>query len=119
MNLTVISRTQVGPQPVYDIQVDDVHSFLANGVVAHNCMVSHGASRFNRERLYDVSDKYSVFTCKRCGLVASYNDKMNIHHCRNCDNRVDFAYVEIPYACKLLFQELTTMNISPRFITEN
>ena len=117
MNLKVISRIPVGPQPVYDIQVDDVHSFLANGIVAHNCMISHGAARFNRERLYDVSDKYSVHVCKKCGLVASYNDQMNIHLCRNCDNRTDFAYVEIPYACKLLFQELTTMNISPRIIT--
>ena len=117
MNLTVVSRIPVGPQPVYDIQVDDVHSFLANGIVAHNCMISHGASRFNKERLYDVSDKYSVYVCKKCGLIASYNDQMNIHLCRNCDNRTDFAYVEIPYACKLLFQELTTMNISPRIIT--
>ena len=117
MNLTVVSRIPVGPQSVYDIQVDDVHSFLANGIVAHNCMISHGASRFNKERLYDVSDKYSVHVCKKCGLIASYNDQMNIHLCRNCDNRTDFAYVEIPYACKLLFQELTTMNISPRIIT--
>ena len=117
MNLTVVSRIPVGPQPVYDIQVDDIHSFLANGIVAHNCMISHGASRFNKERLYDVSDKYSVYVCKKCGLIASYNDQMNIHLCRNCDNRTDFAYVEIPYACKLLFQELTTMNISPRIIT--
>ena len=58
-----------------------------------------------------------VHVCKKCGLIASYNDQMNIHLCRNCDNRTDFAYVEIPYACKLLFQELTTMNISPRIIT--
>jgi DNA-directed RNA polymerase II subunit RPB2 len=43
---------------------------------------------------------------------------MNIHHCKICDNRVDFAYVEIPYACKLLFQELNTMNIAPRIMTK-
>ena len=38
--------------------------------------------------------------------------------CRVCENRTDFKYVEIPYACKLLFQELTTMNIAPRIFTE-
>jgi DNA-directed RNA polymerase II subunit RPB2 len=92
---------------------------LRFGEMERDCMVSHGASRFTRGRMYDASDKYSVFICKKCGLIASYNDKMHIHHCRTCDNRTDFAYVEIPYACKLLFQELNTMNIAPRLMTEH
>jgi len=117
MNLTIISRIPVGPKPVYDISVEDTHSFLANGVVAHNCMVSHGAARFTRGRLYDASDKYQVHVCRDCGMIAAYNDKMGIHCCRTCDNRTNFAYVEIPYACKLLFQELQTMNIAPRIMT--
>ena len=119
MNLKVIDIRPAGIHPVYDIQVDNTHSFLANGIVAHNCMISHGASRFTRGRMYDASDKYSVYICKKCGLIASYNDQMHIHHCRTCDNRVDFAYVEIPYACKLLFQELNTMNIAPRIMTDH
>jgi DNA-directed RNA polymerase beta subunit/intein/homing endonuclease len=119
MELKVIDIRPAGIHKVYDIQVDNTHSFLANGVVAHNCMVSHGASRFTKERMYDVSDKYSVFVCNKCGLIASYNDKMHIHHCRTCDNRTDFSYVQIPYSCKLLFQELNTMNIAPRIMTHN
>jgi len=119
MDLKVIDIRPAGIHKVYDIEVKNTHSFLANGIVAHNCMISHGAARFTRGRMYDASDKYSVHVCKKCGLIASYNDKMNIHHCHTCDNRVDFAYVEIPYACKLLFQELNTMNIAPRFITDN
>jgi DNA-directed RNA polymerase II subunit RPB2 len=91
---------------------------LRFGEMERDCMVSHGAARFTKERMYDVSDKYSVFICKKCGLIASYNDKLHIHHCRVCDNRADFAYVEIPYACKLLFQELNTMNVVPRLITD-
>jgi DNA-directed RNA polymerase II subunit RPB2 len=91
---------------------------LRFGEMERDCMISHGASRFTRGRMYDASDKYSVHICKKCGLIASYNDQMHIHHCRTCDNRVDFAYVEIPYACKLLFQELNTMNIAPRIMTE-
>jgi hypothetical protein len=118
MNLKVIDIRPAGVHPVYDIEVDETHSFLANGIVAHNCMVSHGAARFTRGRMYDASDKYSVHVCKKCGLIASYNDKMHIHLCHTCGNRADFAYVEIPYACKLLFQELNTMNIAPRLMTE-
>jgi len=91
---------------------------LRFGEMERDCMISHGASRFTRGRMYDASDKYSVFVCKRCGLIASYNDQKHIHHCHTCDNRTDFAYVEIPYACKLLFQELNTMNIAPRLMTE-
>ena len=92
---------------------------LRFGEMERDCMVSHGAARFTRGRMYDASDKYQVFTCKKCGLIASYNDKLHIHLCHTCGNRSDFAYVEIPYACKLLFQELNTMNIAPRLITES
>jgi DNA-directed RNA polymerase II subunit RPB2 len=92
---------------------------LRFGEMERDCMVSHGAARFTRGRIYDASDKYAVFTCKKCGLIAAYNDEIHIHHCKTCDNRVDFAYVEIPYSCKLLFQELNTMNIAPRIMTEH
>lgn len=92
---------------------------LRFGEMERDCMVSHGASRFTRGRMYDASDKYSVFVCKKCGQIAAFNDKMHIHHCKMCDNRVDFSYVEIPYACKLLFQELNTMNIAPRIMTDH
>jgi DNA-directed RNA polymerase II subunit RPB2 len=118
MNLKVIDIRPAGIHKVYDIEVENTHSFLANGIVAHNCMISHGAARFTRGRMYDASDKYSVYVCRKCGLIASYNDKMHIHLCHTCGNRADFAYVEIPYACKLIFQELNTMNIAPRLITE-
>jgi len=92
---------------------------LRFGEMEKDAMVSHGAARFTRGRMYDASDKYSVFVCKKCGLIASYNDELHIHCCRTCNNRVDFAYVEIPYACKLLFQELSTMNVVPRLMTEH
>ena len=90
---------------------------LRFGEMERDCMASHGAARFMRGRLYDASDKYCVNVCKKCGMVAAYNDKMHIHICKTCENRVDFSYVEIPYACKLLFQELQTMNIAPRIMT--
>ena len=60
-------------------------------------------------------------------MIAAYNDgnknKMystndfTIHLCKTCDNRTEFAKVEIPYAYKLMAQELQTINIVPRLIT--
>jgi DNA-directed RNA polymerase II subunit RPB2 len=90
---------------------------LRFGEMERDCMISHGASKFTKERTYDVSDKYKVHVCKMCGLIAVYNEKLHIHLCKTCNNRTDFVEVKIPYACKLLFQELNTMNIAPRIYT--
>ena len=90
---------------------------LRYGEMEKDAVVAHGASRFNKERLYDSSDAFSIHVCKKCGLIASYNNEKHIHICKTCENRTDFAYVELPYSCKLLFQELTTMNIAPRIMT--
>ena len=98
------------------------------GEMERDVMIAHGASRFCRERLYDVSDKYSVHVCKKCGMIAAFNDgnksrmyanaDFTIHLCKTCDNKTEFARVEIPYAYKLLSQELQTINVVPRIITE-
>ena len=90
---------------------------LRFGEMERDAMVSHGASRFTKGRIYDASDKFEVFVCKKCGMIASYNDELHIHLCKMCDNRTDFSYAQIPYSCKLLFQELITMNIAPRIFT--
>ena len=90
---------------------------LRFGEMERDCMVSHGASAFTKGRIYDASDKFQVYVCKKCGFIASFNDEKHIHWCKTCDNRTDFALCKIPYACKLLIQELITMNIGPRIIT--
>ena len=90
---------------------------LRFGEMERDAMVGHGASRFTKGRMYDCSDKYEVHVCRKCGIIASYNEERSIHLCKTCDNRSDFALVQIPYACKLLFQELATMNVAPRIMT--
>jgi DNA polymerase elongation subunit (family B) len=37
-SLKLVSRRNVGTRQVYDITVENTHSLLANGVVAHNCL---------------------------------------------------------------------------------
>jgi DNA-directed RNA polymerase II subunit RPB2 len=91
---------------------------LRFGEMERDCMISHGASRFTKGRIYDASDAFSVFVCNKCGMIASFNNKEHIHYCNTCSNRNDFKYVELPYACKLMFQELITMNVAPRIMCE-
>ena len=90
---------------------------LRFGEMERDCMISHGASRFTKDRIYDASDKYSVHICNKCGLIAPFNHEQKIHLCNICENRTDFSFVKIPYSCKLLFQELMAMNVIPRMIT--
>jgi DNA-directed RNA polymerase II subunit RPB2 len=91
---------------------------LRFGEMERDCMASHGAARFVKERLYDSSDSFSVHVCNKCGLIASFNNQKNIHLCKTCQNRTDFKYIEIPYACKLMMQELISMNIAPRILSK-
>jgi len=105
MTLKVIDIRPIGKHPVYDIQVDGTHNFLANGVVAHNCLISQGCSRFLLERLYDLSDPYKIPVCAQCGSMPSTPT-----YCSVCDQS-DIKTVPIPYAAKLLFQELNAMGI--------
>ena len=90
---------------------------LRYGEMEKDAMVAHGASMFNKGRLFDASDAFTAQVCKKCGLLAAYNNKEHIHLCKTCDNKTDFDKIGLPYACKLLFQELITMNIAPRIMT--
>ena len=110
----------VGPMVVLTRQPAEGRSRdggLRFGEMERDCMVSHGAARFTKDRLYHSSDTFEVHVCGKCGLIAVYNEEKKIHHCKTCNDHIHFNRVQIPYACKLLFQELITMNIAPRIIT--
>jgi len=59
------------------------------------------------------SDQFNVDVCTKCGLLGYKN------WCQHCKNADTMARIKIPYACKLLFQELQSMNVVPRLITRN
>jgi DNA-directed RNA polymerase II subunit RPB2 len=93
------------------------HGGLRFGEMERDCMISHGTSSFLKERLIDVSDKYSVFKCNKCNLICPGNPYESLFECKKCKNYSDFTKVNIPYSCKLLLQELMCMSIAPRLLT--
>jgi DNA-directed RNA polymerase II subunit RPB2 len=79
---------------------------LRFGEMERDCMISHGVSRFLKERLFDYSDMYHIFVCSKCGNMVSFLNE----DCRMCSNDV-IEKVNMPYAAKLLLQELNAMSI--------
>jgi len=91
---------------------------LRFGEMERDCVIAHGISEFTKERFMECSDLFRCHSCKECGLIAVTNPKEGIWLCRGCGNTTNFSSIEIPYAYKLLLQELETMNISSRIITQ-
>ena len=89
---------------------------LRLGEMERDCFIAHGTANFLAERMLHVSDNYRIFVCKYCGMHANVNTDKNIYSCKNCKNNTDIAQVRMPYAFKLLNQELYTMNIMMRYI---
>ena len=88
---------------------------LRLGEMERDAVLSHGMSSFLKERMLDVSDNYRIFICKKCGMDCNVNPDKKIYKCVNCNDDADIVQVRIPYAFKLLKQELYTMNVMMRF----
>ena len=89
---------------------------LRLGEMERDAVLSHGMSSFLKERMLDVSDNYRIFLCKNCGVMGNVNPDKKIYKCVNCNQKINVIQTRIPYAFKLLSQELYTMNVMMRFI---
>ncbi len=81
---------------------------LRLGEMERDCLIGYGASMLIMERLMFSSDAFTTNVCQKCGLLGYTK------WCQYCKSGEDMALLRIPYACKLLFQELQSMNIIPR-----
>lgn len=81
---------------------------LRLGEMERDCVIAYGASQLLLERLMISSDAFDVDICQKCGLMG-YNG-----WCTSCQSTEGVIKMTIPYAAKLLFQELMAMNIAPR-----
>jgi DNA-directed RNA polymerase II subunit RPB2 len=112
---------------------------LRLGEMDRDCVVAHGLSHFVTETLMKRGDEFQVAICNQTGCIAAYNPRKNIFLSPFADGPIkfentvgkslnvininkfgrSFSIVNIPYAFKLLLQELQGMNIQMRIITED
>jgi len=110
---------------------------LRIGEMDRDAIISHGMSGFLRESMMVRGDQFRMAICNKSGTIAVYNASRNIFlspmvdgplkFVGNLENSLNvvpisrfgrsFSIVDVPYAFKLLYQELLTMNVQMRFIT--
>lgn len=101
------------------------------GEMERDALMSHGASFLLRDRLMNQSDRFETNICRTCGHLAESpapaqeNGRESVHskirqlaYCRFCRSDKNTAKVVIPYAFKLLTQELAAMHVGLRFELE-
>ena len=80
---------------------------LRIGEMERDSILSHGVSSFLQESMMKRSDDYQVQINESTGLIDYSTDDS-----QKC-------MINVPYAFKLLLQELQAMSITPRIVTEN
>lgn len=87
-------------------------------------MISHGASQLLQDRLLHQSDAFDTVACGQCGHLAEPQAPTNIDtvtvlhdkpYCRMCKTSNHIRSIRIPYAMKLLVQEMGAVHIGTKF----
>jgi DNA-directed RNA polymerase II subunit RPB2 len=115
---------------------------LRVGEMERDSIVSHGTAHFLKESMTTRSEQSSYFVaiCNTTGMIAIYNKTQDLFMSPLADGPIkyagnmqelksakvvnitrhgrSFSVVQIPYALKLLIQELQVMNVQMRIITD-
>ena len=116
---------------------------LRIGEMERDGVIAHGAAYFLRQSMLERGDEYYMAVCNKTGMIAIYNPAQNLFMSPMADGPIQFAdtltsvdnqalnvekvtrfgrsfsVVRVPYAFKLLMQELQTMNVQIRVLTED
>jgi len=112
---------------------------LRIGEMERDGVIAHGAAKFLQESMLVRGDEYYMAVCNKTGMTAVYNTSYNLFLSPYADGPLrftgtlddgmnienisrfgrSFSVIRIPYALKLLIQELQTMNVQLRLITED
>lgn len=82
------------------------------GEMERDCMIGHGASVTLRERCFLLSDPYAMLVCSSCRRPSGHTDPSRRRFCKFCCTGKHVVQIQIPYSCKLLWQELLSMGIT-------
>lgn len=113
---------------------------LRIGEMERDSLCAHGIAAFLQESMMKRGDATTFWVCNGCGRIPIYNEAEKLFVCPTCDgplefselnaetmtlilptkqSRATFSQIEIPYAMKLLDQEMSSlMNAGLRIITE-
>ncbi len=101
------------------------------GEMERDALISLNCAKFIQEKMMNNSDAFIMHICNNCGSFAhryiddernknieSFPTIYDIYECELCKNKSNISKIRLPYACKLLFQELKSMNVFPRIFTD-
>jgi DNA-directed RNA polymerase II subunit RPB2 len=131
-------RTNLTRQPVSGRAND---GGLRIGEMERDAVISHGMSQFLKESMMERADAYQLAICNHTGIVSIYNPSRDILLSPSADGPISysgslvntgqiqvqqlskygrsFSIIQVPYAMKLLIQELQTIQVQMRIITED
>jgi len=131
-------RTALTKQPVSGRAND---GGLRIGEMERDTLISHGMTDFLRESMMERGDKSYLAVCNKSGMISVYNPAKGLFMSPMADGplqfvgsleggndfRVEqitkfgrsFSVLCIPYSLKLLIQELQTINVQMRIITDD
>ena len=113
---------------------------LKIGEMERDGIMAHGASAFLNDAFMKRCDEYEMLICNKTGGIAVYNPELNLMMSPHADgplrfnttadgrsptlNRMtkfgrSFSVVRVPFAFKLLLQELQAMNVHMKIITSD